>query len=161
MNHPLFRTALRGLEHLLFLLLAAMVVIVFTNVVARFGFDSALTWADEVARFLFIWLTFIGATVGLARGAHIGMDIVVQMVSPAVKRWMGVVSDALVLLFLACWGLFGWQLVLQNLDYLAPATGLPMGYVYAVAPLSALVMAIVALLSLTRGLSQAYTFEEK
>jgi len=161
MNHPLFRRVLRGLEHALFALLAAMVVIVFTNVVARFGFGSSLTWAYEVARFLFIWLTFIGATVGLARGVHIGIDIVVQMVPSSVKRWMGVVSDALVLVFLACWGVFGWQLVTLNLDYLAPATGVPRGFVYVVAPLSALVMAIVVLLSLTRGLRHADIPEEK
>lgn len=133
--------AMRWLERVLFALLSSMCLIVFVNVLGRYLFHSALTWADEVARFLFIWLTFLGATLGVARGVHIGMDIVVQKVGPRTRRWMEIASCTLVLVFLGSWGYFGWSLVMQNLDYLAPATNVPMGYVYAVGPVSALMMA--------------------
>lgn len=144
--------ALRVLERVLFALLLTMVLIVLVNVVARFFFHSALTWADEVARFLFIWLTFLGATLGVARGSHIGMDIVVQKVGPRTRKGLEIVSCVLVLVFLGAWGVFGWSLVLQNLDYLAPSTEVPMGYVYAVGPLSALLMAGLYLDKLARAL---------
>lgn len=140
MNKTPVSAPLRWLEHVLFGLLSTMVVIVFANVVARFIFASALTWADEMARFLFIWLTFLGATLGVARGAHIGMDIVVAKLGSRMRRLFEIVSHALVIVFLSVWGFFGWSLVSQNLDYLAPATEVPMGYIYAVAPMSALFM---------------------
>jgi TRAP-type C4-dicarboxylate transport system permease small subunit len=141
MSAPPAPKAARLLEPFLFATLAVMVVLVFCNVVLRAVFGGALTWADEVARMLFIWLTFVGASVGVVRGSHIGMDIVVQMVSPRVQRRMEILSTLLILLFLGVWGLYGLRLVVQNVDYLAPATGVPMGYVYLAGPVGAALMA--------------------
>lgn len=130
------------LEPFLFVCLALMAVLVFVNVVLRATLGGAITWADEVARMLFMWLTFIGAALGVIRGSHIGMDIVVQMVSPASRRKMEVVSVLFILIFLGVWGGYGLRLVSQNLDYLAPATGIPMGYVYLAGPVGAVLMAV-------------------
>ena len=80
------------------------------------------------------------------------MDIVVQKVGPRTRKGLEIVSCVLVLVFLGAWGVFGWSLVLQNLDYLAPSTEVPMGYVYAVGPLSALLMAGLYLDKLARAL---------
>ena len=156
MTTPLVEPALRWLERVLFTLIAIMAVLVFANVVGRFLFDAAITWADEVARFLFVWLTFLGATVGLARGVHIGMDIVVQMVGDRIRRLFAIVSCVLILVFLALWGFYGVQLVIENVDYLAPATEVSMGYVYAVGPLAAFLMAVLTLLHLA-DLLRGYT----
>ncbi len=143
----------RLLEVFLFSTLAVMVLLVFCNVVLRALYGGALTWADEVARMLFIWLTFVGATLGVVRGSHIGMDIVVQMVSPGVQRRMEILSILLILSFLGVWGVYGLHLVAQNLDYLAPATGVPMGYVYLAGPVGAVLMAAVYVRRLFRLLA--------
>lgn len=143
MSESPFPKSVRLLEHLLFAIIAVMVVLVFSNVMLRALFGDALTWADEVSRMLFIWLTFIGATVGVVRGSHIGMDVVVQMVGPGLRRWMEIASTLLILAFLAIWGLYGVRLIAQNLDYLAPATGVPMGYFYLASPIGAVLMALI------------------
>ncbi len=132
----------RLLEHFLFATITLMVVLVFSNVLLRVLFGGALTWTDEVARMMFIWLTFIGAAVGVMRGSHIGMDIVILAVGPQLRRWMEIASILLILLFLGIWGVYGVQLISQNLDYLAPATGVPMGYFYLAGPIGAALMAV-------------------
>jgi C4-dicarboxylate transporter DctQ subunit len=143
MSESPFPKSVRLLEHLLFVIIAMMVVLISSNVMLRALFGGALTWADEVSRMLFIWLTFIGAAVGVVRGSHIGMDVVVQMVGPGLRRWMEIAAIVLILIFLAIWGLYGIRLISQNLDYLAPATGVPMGYFYLASPIGAALMAPV------------------
>lgn len=144
----MLRTLIGFLEKILFLLLVTMVTIVFANVIGRFFFHSALTWADEVVRFLFVWSTFIGATVGVAYGSHIGMDLLLQMVNLTTRRIMGVLSHLIVIVFLVVWAYYGWELVEENLYYLAPATGIPMGYIFIIGPVAAIAMALLLLIQL-------------
>jgi TRAP-type C4-dicarboxylate transport system permease small subunit len=58
--------------------LAVMVVLVFGNVVLRYGFNSGLTTSEELSRWLFVWLTFLGAIVAMKDGAHLGTDALVS-----------------------------------------------------------------------------------
>jgi len=52
--------------------LAIMVVLVFGNVVLRYGFNSGLAVSDELSRWLFVWITFLGAVVAMKEGTHLG-----------------------------------------------------------------------------------------
>src|SRR5512141_354082 len=126
------------LEVLMVLILGVMVVLVFGNVVARYVFDSAITWAEEVARFLFVWLTFVGASLGLHRGVHLGMDLAVARLSAHRRLVLSVVTNVAVLAFFAVWAFGGVTLIRANLDYMSPATGFSMGLVYLIGPLAAL-----------------------
>src|SRR5881628_607608 len=104
--------------------LAVMVVLVFGNVVLRYGFNSGITVSEELSRWLFVWLTFIGAIVALREHAHLGMDSVVMRLPTIGKRICLVLS---LLLMLWCVYLFftgSWQQTIINLDSHAPATGL-------------------------------------
>ena len=64
-------------EVLLVLLLCAMVVMVFGNVVLRYGFNSGLDFSEELSRFFFIWITFLGAIIAMREKAHLGLDTLV------------------------------------------------------------------------------------
>jgi TRAP-type C4-dicarboxylate transport system permease small subunit len=70
-------------------LLAGMVVLVFGNVVLRYGFNSGLVFSEEISRFVFMWLTLLGALVALHDGAHLGMDSVVERLPPRGRRLSG------------------------------------------------------------------------
>jgi len=122
-----------------------MVGLVFGNVVARYAFNSAITWAEEVARFLFVWLTFVGASFGLMKGLHLGMDMVVARFSPRTRSLIEVVNGFIILAFLGVWVVGGVHLIQANLDYMSPATGFSMGLVYLIGPLAAVLMGIEAL----------------
>ena len=71
------------LEAVIAVCLAVMVVMVFGNVVLRYGFNSGITVSEELSRWLFVWLTFLGAVVALREHAHLGTDMLVSRLPPA------------------------------------------------------------------------------
>jgi TRAP-type transport system small permease protein len=114
------------------LCLALMVVLVFANVVLRYAFNLGITTSEELSRFLFVWLTFLGAIVALREHGHLGVDTLVRRLPAAGKKLCLVVSH--VLMLYATW-LFlqgSWQQTLINLDVASPAAGVPMSLLYGV-----------------------------
>lgn len=79
-------------ESLISLLLGLMTIITFANVVARYGFNSNILWALELTVFMFGWLVLLGASYAVKKGAHLGVDIIIDMVSPSARRILGLIS---------------------------------------------------------------------
>ena len=69
----------RFLEILLILLLSGMAIMVFVNVLLRYGMNSGLNVSDELSRYYFVWLTFIGAVVAFREHGHVGVETLVMM----------------------------------------------------------------------------------
>jgi len=92
-------------EALLALLLAAMTLVTFTQVVLRYGFNSGFLWAQEATGYLFLWLVLLGLGFVLRRGAHIGVDLAVKQLGEGARRAAGLLAVALALLYT---GLLGW-----------------------------------------------------
>ena len=92
----------KTVEVLLVVFLSAMVVMVFGNVVLRYGFNSGIINSEELSRFLFIWITFLGAIIAVREGTHLGLDTVVRMLPRTGKVICLVLSELLMLL---CCGL--------------------------------------------------------
>lgn len=67
-------------------LLAGMTVMVFANVVLRYGFGSGIDISEELSRFFFVWLIFLRAIVAMRHNMHMGFDLVVTAVSPNIRR---------------------------------------------------------------------------
>src|SRR5574343_243623 len=76
----------RLIEWLLVALMGLMVVLVFGNVVARYAFNSGITVSEEVSRWLFVWMTFLGAIVGVRERAHLGSDMLTSRLGPTGKK---------------------------------------------------------------------------
>ena len=74
--------ACKAVEAVIALLLAAMVVRVFGNVVLRYGFNSGITISEELSRWFFVWMTFLGAIVGVKEHGHLGTDMLVGRLGP-------------------------------------------------------------------------------
>jgi TRAP-type transport system small permease protein len=120
------------LKILIALFLAIMVVLVFGNVVLRYAFNSGITVSEEVSRWLFVWLTFLGAIVAMREHGHLGVDTLVKRLPAWGKRACLVASQ--VLMLYATWLLLqgSWQQTLINWDVVAPASGLSTGLFYGV-----------------------------
>ena len=138
----------RLLEALMAAALAVMVLLVFGNVVLRYAFNSGITVSDEVSRWLFVWITFLGAIVAMKEHGHLGVDILVGRLSTFGKKACLVVGQLLMLF--VTWLLFRGSLeqTLINLDVGAPTTGAPVAIFYA----SGVVFAVSAALFLVRDL---------
>ncbi|MBO6933210.1 MAG: TRAP transporter small permease, partial [Roseibium sp.] len=103
-------------ENILAFILALMTIVTFTQVVARYGFNSGWGGALEFTRVLFAWLILIGMSYGIKIGAHLGVDAVINMLPRPLFRLAALLGAALtvlyaVLLFDATWfgTLFGLE----------------------------------------------------
>lgn len=104
----------RFLGLLMVLALALMVVLVFGNVVLRYGFNSGLTLSEELSRWLFVWMTFLGAIVALRERAHLGTDTLVARL-PVAGRKVCLGLSYLLMLYM-CWLILrgAWQQTVIN-----------------------------------------------
>lgn len=141
------------LKALIALFLAIMVVLVFGNVVLRYAFNSGITVSEELSRWLFVWLTFLGAIVAMREHAHLGVDSLVKRLPTAGKKFCLILSQLLMLY--ATWLLLvgSWEQTLINWDVAAPASGLSTGWFYGVG----IVFAVSTGLILLNDLYQAVT----
>lgn len=143
----------RVLDALMALLLAVMVVLVFGNVVLRYAFDSGITVSEEMSRWLFVWMTFLGAVVAIKERGHLGTDMLVSRLPRAGKKFCLVVGH--LLMIYVCWLLFRGSLEQTqiNWDVEAPVTGASVAIFYA----SGIFFSVCAALLLARELWRAAT----
>ncbi len=87
----------RALKFFIVACLVVMVVLVFGNVVLRYAFNTGITVSEELSRWLFVWLTFVGAVIALRDHAHLGMDSVVSRLPTTAKKVCFFVSNVLIL----------------------------------------------------------------
>jgi TRAP-type C4-dicarboxylate transport system permease small subunit len=121
----------RVLDALSGLCLAVMVVLVFGNVVLRYTMNSGITVSEELSRWLFVWLTFMGAVVALREHGHLGTDALVSRL-PAVGKKACLVLAQIAMLYVSWLLLSGsWAQMLINWDTEAPVTGASVGIFYA------------------------------
>lgn len=119
------------------LCLTGMAILVFINVILRYVFNSGITWSSEMSQFLFVWLVFLGAILAYKDNSHLGVDVFVKMLPKKVRLVVYLISEAIVLGII--WFIFKGSLEMfkVTIHTLAPATKLPMGYVYGIGlPLS-------------------------
>ena len=76
----------KTIEYMIAACMAGMVVLVFGNVMLRYGFNSGITLSEELSRWLFVWMTFLGAIVALRKHEHLGTDMLVGRLGPIGKK---------------------------------------------------------------------------
>ncbi|MDD0825008.1 TRAP transporter small permease [Mannheimia sp. AT1] len=118
------------LEALAVLILSAMSILVFLNVVLRYGFNSSINVTEEISRFMFVWLAFLGAVLAFSENQHVRVTILTDKLSPFVAKVLSVLTD-LAMLF-CCYLIVdgSWTQFNLNINNLAPISGLPQGITF-------------------------------
>jgi C4-dicarboxylate transporter DctQ subunit len=96
-------------ETFLSLLLVCMTLLVFSEVVLRFGFNTGIDWSQEVTLYMMAWFVLFGASYGVKVGAHIGVDSFVKMFPEKIRRTMGVLSVAICLGYCVIFMIGAWN----------------------------------------------------
>lgn len=138
------------LELLVVICMVAMVFMVFGNVVLRYGFNSSLLISDEMSRYFFIWLTYIGAMVAMHEGGHLGVDTLIKHLPVLGKKVCLFLSESLMLL---CNGLFflgTWKMHELQVSNVSPVAGISMIWIYGIGYVVSVVMGIINLNMLYR-----------
>ncbi|MGD1972290.1 MAG: TRAP transporter small permease [Desulfobacterales bacterium] len=123
-------------------LIAAMTILVFLQVVFRYLLDAPLDWSEEMASFAFVWMALLGASVGLKNDDHPGLDIFYQIFPDWAKKLCGIIINLAILFMLVVLFIFGLKLTIAMQMQRTAALGYSISYVYAVLPLSAIIMFI-------------------
>jgi TRAP-type transport system small permease protein len=130
----------RGAEILVQVLLAVMVVVVFTQVIFRFFIQQPISWSEEVARYVFVGIIWMGAAAVVREDAHPGMDLLMRSLPPVWQRGIQLLVNLMVVATLVTVAVTGFRLAYGNMTQPSPAMELPMGIPYAAIPLSAAIM---------------------
>lgn len=93
----IFDFTCKTIEYMIAACMASMVVLVFGNVMLRYGFNSGITLSEELSRWLFVWMTFLGAIVALRKHEHLGTDMLVARLGPLGKKICMGISQLLML----------------------------------------------------------------
>jgi TRAP-type C4-dicarboxylate transport system permease small subunit len=128
--------------------LMVMVALVFGNVVLRYGFNSSITVSEEISRWLFVWIAFMGAVVALREHTHLGTDALVSRLPSRGKKICFALAQ-LTMLYV-CYLVFRGSVEQTriNMDVLAPSTQLPMAVVHAAGVAFSSTAAVMLLLDL-------------
>ena len=110
----------------------------------RYCFDYSLSWSEELARYVFIWQTWLGASLGFKYGKHIRVEIIKTLVNPKLNKVVDLITLILCLVMTLFLALNGSKLISMLLarKQLSPAMRIPMGYLYSAVPVGCALMTI-------------------
>jgi TRAP-type transport system small permease protein len=133
----------RAVELVVLVAFVTFVVLSFVQVVLRYGFGQPLTWSEEVSRYLFVWVVFLGGGVAARYRGHIVLDFLVSALPSRIRLLLGALMGLLsvaMLLVLFAWQ--GWVLTQVSWRQESPATGVPVGVATLAIPIGGLLMAL-------------------
>ena len=123
-------------------MVAVMTVIIILQVFMRYLFLYSLSWSEEVARYLMIWVSFLGASLALKYGFHIGVEFVTNRIPGKIRGWVNLTAKFGVLLFLIYFTIGGFRVSWAVRDQDSPALLFSMAYAYLSAPVGGFFMII-------------------
>ena len=146
-------------EVVMVIFLAVMTGIVFVATVMRYVFNTGLTWSEESARFMFMWIIWISMSMGFRDKSHIRMTILPDRLPPKGKVILNIFINILILAFSIWMAYLGWKYVetVFGRNQTAPATHIPFGFVYACMPFALTVCCIRVILELIEDIHKLKT----
>lgn len=135
-------------------LLAILTIIILIQVFARRFFGNSLSWTEESARFLFIWIIIVGASIGIKEGFHVAINILKDKLKEKPKALLNIIINFSVLFFSALLLIAGITLSISVSKQLSPAIRINMFWIYISVPISALIMIIHNISELTSNFRQ-------
>ena len=129
-------------------------LVAFVNVVLRYAFNMSLTWAGELTSYLFIWSALFGAAYGFKIGMHLGVTVLIQKLRPQVAKWVLSLSLFIILCYLLCLMVWGYDFVMFNhmMEMVSVDLELSFWIIYLCVPISMAIASYQVLLKLIKTL---------
>jgi TRAP-type C4-dicarboxylate transport system permease small subunit len=132
----------RAVNWFLALLMAAMVVIISAQVWYRFILNDPLSWSEEAGRYLFVWISFMGAAAGVRYQVHLGIDLMDKILSPKQYKWVVILMNLIIQVFLLMIIYWGFKILGVIKFQESPSMHISMRYPYMAVPVGAIFMFI-------------------
>jgi len=121
--------------------IALMLVIIFLQVISRYLFNHSFEWSEELARFLFVWVVFIGSALIIGDKGHLAVKLLsVKLKGKIASTVLNVIIELCSLVFILILITQGGKMTKTMMFQTSPALGIPMGYVYSIIPISGVLM---------------------
>ena len=130
--------------------LSAMFLILLAQVIMRYVFSRPLTWSEEAARFIFVYVSFIGISYAYRQKGHIRMEVVVNLFPQAVRRGLEVLINLGTIALFCYMSPFSFRFIGIQAGVKATATHIPMSIVYTALPLGMALSCVRLLISSLR-----------
>lgn len=143
------------------ILFGVLVLMIFTQVVLRFGFSSSLLWVEELGRFIFMWLMCLGISIGIYHKKQIAVTFLIDRLPTTAQRMSTIVATGIVALFFLSLAVLGFDFSVRNIAAESSVLFIPMGYVYMILPVSAVLCSLYCLEQIVDTLSESFAEEVK
>jgi TRAP-type C4-dicarboxylate transport system permease small subunit len=147
--------ARRVVEVVVVTLFSVLTMAVFTQVVARYVFNSPPAWTEELARFCQVWIILLTSSICIRKGNHLAVDYLGPSLSARFRTALGVFTGALIVLYSVVVTVWGFQLMAVGSMQLSPAIQINMAVVYAVFPIAGFLMALEGTLATLHRLKES------
>ncbi|HWQ62691.1 MAG TPA: TRAP transporter small permease [Negativicutes bacterium] len=135
-------------ETISILFLLGVIIVMAVQVVTRKLFNFVFFWSEEAILLCLVWFSFMGIAIGFREGVHMGVEALTDRMSARVNKWIDVWVNLMGLLYGLYFVVYGWEFTLLMFESTLPATKLPNSIVYAVMPVSGLMVCAYSLLQL-------------
>lgn len=135
----------RLVEYVLFGMGFIMAIVVAAQVFSRYALNHSIFWSEELARFLLVWLTFLGASVVYRRGGHASIEILYDLFPLSIQKITSIIIHLVALAFFVVMIIYGWRFAYFVRLQISPALSLPKWIPHGIIPLSGAILALHAL----------------
>lgn len=154
-RHSVVLTALLGLAKASIIVISVvMICVTLAQVIFRYVIAAPLPWSEEMARYCFVWIVFLGGAIGLSRGIHLGVDLFVNSLPTKARRGLDVFTSLLIGAFAATVIYASLPVLNMNMFQRSPALGVQMSWIYIAIPIS---MGLIVLICGERILKQLFS----
>lgn len=140
------------LEVSVVIMLAVMSGLVFLNVILRYGFNTSFSMTEELSRYLFVWITFLGAILVFIEQSHIRITVFIDRLPIKIKYWVNIFTNSL--MFYCCYLILlgAYQQMQLNLHNYSPISSIPTGINFLAVVLMSGFISILLLLNIVNTL---------
>lgn len=158
-RHSIVLRGLLGLTKASIIVISVvMICVTLAQVIFRYVIAAPLPWSEEMARYCFVWIVFLGGAVGLSRGVHLGVDLFVNTLPSQAQRGLDMLTSVLIAAFAATVIYASLPVLKMNMFQRSPAIGVQMSWVYIAIPIS---MGLIFLICAERVLKQLFSKQDQ
>lgn len=131
-----------------------MVVVTFMQIIYRFVLLKPIPWSEELARYLFVWITFLGSGVAVKNKGHVGVELVIDRLPKELRKISLIIAFIVCVVFCILMVTNGVTMVQRTMNQRSAAMSMPMSYAYIAIPIGFILMAmnfLVHIFQLMRG----------
>lgn len=129
-------------EYILLVLFPLMVIVVFVATCVRYLTVMSLPWAEEVARYSMVWIAYIGASLGIKRNAHLGVEAVLLLLPQGTRKYFDYLRYLIIILFNVLIAYYTFQIIQSQIstEQVSPSLRIPMWFAYGAVPVGSVLM---------------------